>query len=313
MKLPPPLRWILRASPVVALVSVAVWALTVQYGETASTPRELDWILARAVVQNGYQPGDVVRIAPSWADQGRSTLFDMTFDLTTEIEDEELYTYDRLWIIADREHAAGAAQSLPEGYTIEDEWRPSDRTTVFLVDIPPQDRVLTDFYLSLGEAVVTLETRADTRLCDVWSNNGWHCDRPNPWVHITAAIDEAGNSLHRCIYVGLPPDESTVENLDDGATFHITWHDIELGRSLEGNVGNIMGAFRSERGSDVQVVVSIDGEQQHRQIVGKWESTFHPYRIETSDLNGTRHTVSFSVYAEEFWDRWMCLRGRVLR
>lgn len=313
MKLPASMRWILRAAPAITLVAVAVWALTVQYGETAATPSELDWIMARSVVQNGYQPGDVVRTAPIWADQGRSTLFEMTFNLTNDIEDEELYIYERLWIIADREHAEEAAQSLPEGYTIENEWRPSDRTTVFLVDVPPQDRVLTDFYFSLSEAVVTLETRADTRLCDVWSNNGWHCDRPNPWIHVTAALDEAGNSLHRCIYVGLPPDESTVENLDDGATFHIEWRDIELGGSIEGNVGNIMGAVRSERGSDVQVTITIDGEQQHTQMVGKWESAFYPYRIETAELAGTLHTVSFSVHAEEFWDRWVCLRGRVLR
>ncbi|MBN1945494.1 MAG: hypothetical protein JW797_07445 [Bradymonadales bacterium] len=303
MTLPSPLKTALAVTPALLLVAVSLWALGSQRCEMANAPSEQEWAQAQRIVLEGYQAGDVVRTAPFWADQARAGLYDLTFNLTIHPEDEELYLYDRLWILADREHAGQALEELPSTYTLLERWQPSERTTVFLVDIPEPDHVLFDIVSGIEELRMSRRYPDRVERCDLFANGGWHCGQVDPWLHVTPSVQEVGGTLRRCLFSAMHPD----------AELALTWEQLELGRSIEGNIGNTMPAIRADRGSDIHLRVEIDGQTRHQLTFGKWDQPFFPFSVETGDLAGQRHDLTFVLQADDFFDRWVCLRARVLR
>jgi hypothetical protein len=277
--------------------------LTAQNAETASAPSDAEWERARRIVRANWAEGDVIRTAPLWADQARTGMYDYSFNLAHEIEDEELYSYNRLWVISDAEHADAALDGLPPTYRLTESWRPAPRTAVFLVDIPEPTHVLFDPVAQISQAIVTRDYGDYQETCDTFAENGWHCGMIDPYQRVTAQEIEVGHSLRRCIWVGMVPD----------ADLRINYRDTPLGRSIRGNVGNTMGAVRADRGSDIDFRVEIDGVTAFERVIPKWDRPFHPFEIDTRSMVGTEHELTFVFHAADFYDRWLCFRARVLR
>ena len=287
--------------PAGLLVLVAAWSLWAQRAEMAAVPSADEWSAARQVVRDGFAEGDIIRTAPHWADQGRVGMFEYPFNTAQELEEEELYRSDRLWLIGTATHVEDALAELPEGWQLEQHWQDWARTAVALVDIPPPDHVLLDVVEDIATAVVTRDYGDRVETCELFHNGGWQCGQVDPYLHVTPSDQEVGNSLRRCLYAGVPP-----------ATLRITWPATELGARIAGNFGNTMPSIRADRGSDVDFAVEIDGQSVHSLRLGRWDQSFVPFDIDTSAFPGT-HDLSLVIRADDFYDRWVCLRGRVLR
>lgn len=298
------LRQALSALPFLGLIGLAVWSVAVQRGEMANAPSDRDWTEAQQIVRDGWQDGDVLRVAPYWADSARAGLFELEFNPAREMEEAELYMYERVWILADREHADDAVAELPNGWTIAERWEPNGRTDVLLLDVPEPSHVLYDMVTSIRDAQVSVqhgEARSD---CSLFRRGGWHCDRIDRFLNVTPSVEETGGSLHRCLYTSPWPEQGTLR---------ILWPEVPLGARLDGNVGNTMPAIRAERGSDVRVSLLINDQLVHEQVFGKWDTPFYPIDVDTSAWAGQTARVEATVFAEDFFDRWICLRLRALR
>lgn len=294
-------RHLLALLPAVGLLAVAGWSLLEQRAEEGNVATDAEWEAARDVVRAGFHEGDIIRTAPHWADSGRVGLFEYPFENARAIEEENLYFYDRLWLLADQEHVDDAIASLPEGWPVAQRWDTSPHTAVVLVDIPPPDNVLLDVVSDLPSAVVTQHWEDHVQDCTVWQNDTWYCGQVDPWLRVNASEEEIGNSLRRCLFIGLHPAE-----------LHITWRGVELGSRVVGGIGNIMASVRSERGGDIDFHIEIDGETVHAQHIGKWDQQLFPFDVDTSGLTGP-HDLTFAVRTDDLLDRWVCMRGRVLR
>jgi hypothetical protein len=290
-------------APALLLAGVALVTLWLQLREVDQAPSDAEWNQARDIIRAEWGDNDVIRVAPNWADGARVGLYDYTFNIASEAEDEELYRYDRLWLLADREHYPEALASLPEHYEVVEEWQPNSRVRLALVDISAPERVLFDVVDHVDQAVVTKDFGDRQEPCDNWRNESWYCGPVNHWLYVRSTVDEMDGSLRRCVYATPMPD----------AALRISWDDVEMGREIAGNVGTTMTAIRAERGSPVEFRIEIDGQQVHRMFVGKWDPTFLPFRVDTAERAGEHHRLSFVIWATEFWDRWLCFRARVLR
>ncbi len=290
---------LLKGVPLVLLVVVAVWTLFAQRSEREAAPSQDEWSAAQQVIRDNWVEGDVIRIAPYWADSARVGMYEFEFNHAIELDEFDLYLYTRLWIISDLEHFEEVLSALPDGWQIETQWEPAQRTRVALVQIPPTDNVTFDVVTEIGSAAVTLGPAEQQRRCSRSRRGEIHCDRIDNFLHVKESLEETGDSLHRCLYLPAFPDPLTV-----------SWSDVQLGSRLEGNYGNTMAAIRAERGSDVQFRIAIDGETVWEHTLGKWDREFVPVEIDTSAFQGQPRLVSLHLSAEDFFDRWTCLRLR---
>jgi hypothetical protein len=294
-------RRLLPFLPAVALVAVALWSLLAQRAEEARAATDAEWEAARAVVREGFRAGDVLRTAPHWADSARATMYDYPFNVAVAIEEEDLYFYDRLWILADAAYVDDALAQLPDQWVVEQQWETSPRTRVLLVDIPTPDHVLHDLVTELRDAVVVRDYGEHRETCTLWHNGGWHCGRVDNWLHVTPSEEEIGGSLRRCLYVGLPP-----------AVLRLTWPDLELGSRVQGAIGNTMPAVRADRGGAIDFRIELDGVTVHERRFDKWDQRLFEFDLDTSGYAG-RHDLTFVLWTEDFFDRWVGLYARVLR
>jgi hypothetical protein len=289
--------------PLALLVGVAIWALAVQRAEMAAAPQEQEWTAAPAIVRENYQPGDVIRTSPWWADQGRAGLFDYTFDLSVEASDWELYRYNHLWIISDAEHADSAIETLPEGYAVGQQWRPTERTAVFRVDIPSPEHILFDARRDIEAGHVFWDYPDHSQACTLFAQGGWHCDRIDTYLNVTPMLQEVGGSLRTCLYTAMVPD----------AELRITWDAVPMGSRLEGQYGNTMPGIRADRGSDIDFRVHLGDEVRFSHRFGKWDQQLFEFSIDTQALAGSTQPVSLVFHADDFYDRWICFRARSVR
>ncbi len=287
---------LLRALPALTLLVIAAWSLSSQRCDQSQAPSDSEWDAARQILRDGWQQGDVFRVAPWWADQARAGLFEHTFDTSRVLEVPQLMHHRRLWILADEEHADEALSELPTGYSLVEQWQASERTRVALVAIPDPAGVRFDAFRDLGEASVTRVYPDWIMECAEWRDDGWHCPGGDPWLHVTAQLDELGGTLRRCVYVGVPDTQVRIE-----------WHDTQLGSRLQGDFGNVMSAIRADRGSNVEFGLELDGEVVRALSIDKWDQQVYGFSLDVPDSTAA-HTIAVTLRADDFMDRWACFR-----
>lgn len=304
-------RTLAAALPALSLLAVAAWSLLAHLSHTGRAPSEAEWDAARAVVREGWQPGDVLRQAPIWADGARQGMFGFEYDPAREVEGPNLWGYERLWILADADHRDDALEDLPAGFELIEEWTPAERTRVLLVRVPPSEGVAFDARRDLRSAVVRRIASLDAggegaggaapevvESCELYHEGEWHCGHIDEWTYVGESLEEVAGSLRRCVYVGVP--ERPVQ---------ITYPAATLGARLQGDFGNTMAAVRAERGSDVSFEVSVDGQPVWQRQIGKWDQDLHTFDVEVPGGPG-QHQVTVTVGATgEFFDRWLCFRA----
>lgn len=261
-----------------------------------------DWKAAAMAVREGYEPGDVVRIEPVWADTPRVFLEGALVDMTPQPERDVLDEYDRIWILAGYNRAAHVAQRMPGAYN-----RLSVETfgdvDLALYEVPAAAQPLYDF----GDHIATAKVRRTypdgrpAQRCTLWRDNAWHCGRYDQHLHVGRRMRDMDNQPRHCIYMPPGPDHAWIETTFEG---------VDLSQTLRGRVGMDNWAVRSERGSMTEFEVLIDGEVKHHMELPPRDPTYHSFAVETGAFEG-KHDVTFRARAADFFDRFLCFNASV--
>lgn len=241
-------------------------------------PRPEDWAALAGEVRAGFRPGDLVVVAPSWADPVlRQYLGDViTIPMAARMDDAR---YGRVWEISERGAHAPEARGTPTR---------SQRFGALelrLVERRPA-QVTYDF----------LEHWADARV------SRWDPDSGQvsacPWQADRFAC-AAGGTVHReLVEVDTRIRSALLAPPLSHAILVIEWPVVALGRELVLRAGlHDVWARKLGRGT-VQVDVWMDGQWVTGAVIGN-RSGWAPIRIDTSARDGGTSVVRVQISARD--------------
>jgi hypothetical protein len=266
-----------------------------------------DWDAAAAHVREEWVEGDVVTVAPRWADPLLREAIGDRLDLASAGR-SDLAPYRRLWSLSIRGHRAAEA---PEG--APDHAQAFGRVLVERWELPQDETILYDFVEHVEDAEVALLEGAQPRPCR-WTRGGRPsggglgsgpitpaerhvCDPGRPWLWVGATVEEDLEMLpRRCVWQHPPGPEPV----------RASFPDVPLGEAIVLYGGLWWEHERTMAGGPVDVVVRVEGREvgrlTHRDGDG-WK------RIEAAvpeALRGGRGRVDVEVSAPNPHLRTLC-------
>lgn len=233
-----------RVRPVSVYVALAVVALAladcarVALG-VARAPRESDWRSAEHAVRAGFASGDLVVVAPAWADPTmRLYLGDLLpIPIAARADSDR---FGRVWELSLRGARAPEAAPPADCQTVAE-----GRVRVRLCR-KPAVRVLYDLTDRWIDARVAL-LRDGRELPCPFQEGGFMC----AGASVTQAVGEIEYQPHRCILA--PPPGA-------GEVLRIEWRDVPLGRGLVGYTGIHSFYSRKQADGPTEVAVFVDDQ-----------------------------------------------------
>jgi hypothetical protein len=293
----------------IALAVVASWVLQArQYRAVQAT----DWAAAATHVRAQFAPGDVVRVAPFWADDARAFLPGLPVDVPRRPDLDTLTAHDRVWLIAgdarpNQPSVSDAKAAMPAPLQPQAEAAFGD-VTVLRYDIPPSLKPAFVFADALTDAkvrrVYPTQPQRGPEACDLWRDQerAWHCGRFDPYLYIGVRYREMGGEPRRCVFVAPAPDAGWVE---------VRYPQVPMRGRLRGRFGVSDESVRSERGGAVLFEVQVNDVTRFSGRVEPDDPTYAPFSISTADLQGQRADVTFRVHAADLLDRFPCFEAVV--
>ncbi len=292
----------LAAIAALLLFGVAITAVLLQNHSHAQVVDPGDWEAAAEHIRAAYQPGDIIRIVPIWADEPRVFLHGLEIDMNREPDPEVLDTYERIWLLVGLGRVAEAKASLPQSYILEEE-RNFGGADTLRFRLPASARPHYDFLAHIQESEAS-RFRDDQPLhrCTNWTHQSWHCDRYDRWLNVGIQMRDMDADPRTCIYFPAMPDHYWHQ---------LTFRDVQMHSEIRGRVGHDNWAVRSERGSEVSFEVRINGELAYARVLAPRDPLFHRYTIDTTPWQGESVDVQFRVYAADFFDRFLCFTAQI--
>ncbi len=276
--------------------------------DARSAPRVAEWQAVRAEVAQLKRAGDLLVVAPEWADPIARLAFG---DELMPIADEaraDVTTYARAVEVS----ALGASATELDGWAVTEERR-SGRFRIRVRENPTPERVLFSFlnnarppYLS----VTAGDSGASERSCGysehaASSTGGLHghlafprarflCGGEEFFVGVTI-LDDQTYRPRRCVWAEPRGGESV----------RLSFADVPLGRKITGYAGLSYFLFRDGQHDPVTLGVHVAGEPvghyEHRD-----ERGWHHFEFDTARFAGQRATVEFDVSSDDPSDRQFC-------
>lgn len=266
-----------------------------------------DWDEAAAHVRAEWANGDVVTVAPRWADPLLREAMGDRLDLASAGR-SDLAPYRRLWSLSIRGHRSGDAPARAPDHT-----RTFGRVRVDRWDLPADEEILYDFVAHVESAEVALIEGGAARPCQ-WTRGGrptggglgsgpvtpadrHACDPRRPWLWVGATVEEDLEMLpRRCVW----------QHPQGAEPVRASFPDVPLGERIVLYAGLWWEHERTMAGEPVDVVVRVDGREigrlTHRDGDG-WK------RIDVGvpeALRGARGRVDVDVSAPEPHLRSLC-------
>lgn len=232
-----------------ALVVAAAIASTIFWLRLPSRlPTDADYRAANALIASRAQPGDVIVLAPAWAERGRAFLDAAPVFAGADLAKDEYPGTNRQWLVAladaprfDPEAARAALRSRgPALGAVE-------RIGALLVELyeipgPAQLHALTEH---VADAVVSLDG-ASSEPCRLRRDGVHQCPR-GEWNHVRAGWFEVEERPMRGIWA----------HPVDGAALRLEWPDVPLGRAVRGRAA--FAGQSGKSGAEVELALEIDG------------------------------------------------------
>jgi hypothetical protein len=253
------------------------------------------WADALALVRDEWQPTDLVVAAPEWADP---LLREAAGDLVDRpmAGRSDTAAYGRMWVVSVRGHRAPEAPEAPP--ELERDFGPVHVSRWAL----PAPSVLFDFVDHVGEARVTRRERGEDLPCRLVQSMGntqgglangpiegaprHLCDPARPWLWVGATTTmDLELRGRRCISTHAAGEDPIVTRYDD----------VPLGSSVVVHGGIWWERERWRNGSDVVVVVRLDGEELGRMTHRDGDGWKRMEAAVPEARRGGRGTVSFEV------------------
>lgn len=294
-----------RFLPVAAallLIAVALITLVLQDRQYSAEASPDAYRQAAEHIRAHWTDGDVIRIEPVWLDDPRVYLDGFEFDPASQPLLENLGRYRRVWILAG--YSRGDTLSLPEGFR-EIERHHFGKVDLLLFEAPASETPRFNFLAALRKAkVYRLGHDGKGRQECHWKDavQAFHCGRIDAWLFVAERLTDLDGEPHRCIY--MPP-------LPEKKKHRVTFEKVLLQSRIVGRVGQSSVAVRAERGSDVHFDVTINGEPAHTLVLPPHDGSAFTFDIDTAELAGQPADVSFTVWANDFFDRYPCFSASV--
>jgi hypothetical protein len=273
-------------------------------------PRVDDWVRSKPSLEAIRRPGDLVVIAPDWAEPNARLAFGDALMPITDVARPDESSYTR----AVEVDIIGATAPELRGWKLVDERR-QGKFRYRILENPSPAKVLYDFVARVAEATVgDVGAAGAVSLCRwnpvaVRSAGGLHGDPAFPserhecaggagrFVGVTVIEDERWRP-RRCLWA-LPPNQ---------ATLTIRYSAVPVGAQIRGYAALPQWIEREKHGAPVELDVIVAGD-----VVGKYVHRdgdgWKPFSFSTGARAGSPADVEFRVTSSRPRDRQFCFQA----
>ena len=256
-------------------------------------PSLVDWQAAAALVARDAAVGDVVALAPPWAERARE-FFPERLPLHPDVplpvlafpsyRDEELLGVRRVWLVSLPQapgYSARVAQDLASRSSAVDGPQQLGALQVTRYDLRAPTTPLYYFPDHLPSAVAL---RGED-LCESDARGGLRCAGAPP-VRVSREVREVDFLPRTCVVAspgGDPSHPLTIE-----------FPDVPMGRALRGHIA-AAGDAGQGTGSPVRMSVRVDGEDLGEVDEPAGHTGWHPFAFDTTRFAGRSLPVSLRL------------------
>jgi hypothetical protein len=246
-------------------------------------------------VHSRWSQGDVIAVAPFWAERLREYAGDLNVINPPDLVDEDLSLNSRLWLLSVFGYAKDRdlLGTLSKKYRLSEEKR-FGKLTLYLFELPPAARVVYDFRMNVNKSKVYQTRGQDRRECASWRDDHWDCGT-NSWETVGRTILDVDDNPRRCIWA----------HPVTAATVNVDYTDVPLGRKLLLHTGLTAAATRMAGGAPVTVEVLIDGRQM-LSATNENAKGWNGFEVDTSSMAGPGHQVAFRIRTQRDGMRHFC-------
>ena len=301
--------WLALVLPAIGLAELAGHLYFAQ-----RAPDAAGWAAAKPVVEALKQPGDVVVVAPHWAEpMARWQLGDGVFPLR-DVARPDVSRYPRAIELAI------VGQTSPElsAWPVESE-RAVGKVRVRARRNPAPPRVTFDFVDGLGPAVAEVEVAPpDGRpAACAWTESAtvesgglfgaptfpaarFRCTHPIPWVFVgVTIIDDERELPRRCLWSHVP----------GGATELVTrFRGVPLGKVIRGHMGLGWMIARDRPGTPITLRVRVNGEPVGEAVHVDGQG-WAPFELPLGAHADTTADVEFRASSPNAQSRHLCFEA----
>jgi hypothetical protein len=273
---------------VLAIAAIEAGASLVQH---ATVPSVANWTAAAERVRAQRKPGAPVLFAPLWVEPiGRLHLGDqLSLDQLTL---SDVDGFPEVVQVSVR----GARHPWLEGWKPAKSWS-AGRVEVQLFQNPRPVQVLFDFTDKIGEAQVD-KIGPDVVRCQRQGRR-FVCDPRRRWNWVGPHVAEVGHRPYRCVFA----------HAVDGHVMRITYPAVSVGATLVGYTG--IDDFENRKRSKTPVLLRVFVGPRPIGVVrhlNDWP--WQRFTIDTRELSGQTHPVSFEVTADNAFARTFCFSAQ---
>lgn len=297
----PARRWLLLLPLLLFLVGALVLLVLPFFREPVPTPEQ--WRAAARQVRERWQPGDVVRLEPTWLTAGRVYFGDVDsgarralriLDVHEPVDPLWLYRFQRLWLVRAVESRGRALAVAPPGAELVEEVE-LEGLTLSLYTLP-RDVIRWEMREALAGAELTRQGPKGETTCR-WQAGRLRCKLKGD-LDVEEALRQVAGGPRQCVVVRPGPGTAPATLRFPGI--------VGPGR-LVVRMGNTIEAARGLDGGDVTVSVSLGEEALGELVLKRRDYDLHEVAGGLSD--GSEKDLVIRLQATDDKKREVCLEG----
>lgn len=255
---------------------------------------------AAKIIRDGYQPRDMILVAPHYATRVFEHLGDLDPLAVREPLGEDFDGHERVWVFGlFGEGTALVARLEAAGLEKTQSWTPSEGITVDLLTTPVTNEVHYDFLERLHDAKVHHEKNGTKVACDQWTNGRghgrWQCPYDKDWFYVAPEFHQMGDHMRFCLWAH-PPGEGRLL---------VSYPNVPLHGRIYGRAGHTLnGSVNARAAIDLDVSIGDDPPQR---FVFALEDYYEPFMVRTG--TATTATVTFAISTVDAGVNHFCWRA----
>jgi hypothetical protein len=279
-----------------AAAAAGAVSLLAQAGLAGRLPSGLDWRAAAAVLDRDSRPGDVVVVAPAWAERARGELPARVpvFSLPRYAQ-EPLLGVRRVWLVSLSEAPLGGgpiAHDVAARAAVSGDSQRLGALTVTRYDLAEPSRALA----FLPDRLASAEVKSGEAPCARSGPTTLSCPGEGA-QRIAREVREVAGAPRTCI--SAPPGSAQTGPVS------FAFPSTPMGLLLRGGAG-VVGRLPSPSRAPIRFAVQVDGEEVAAVELPAGAPTWKPFETRTGAMSGESHLVTVVLSTAEPAGRTVC-------